>query len=216
MKALGIRASHSITRLKLRSRGERPIRRCSWRDQLYLSLTVCRLKATREPFSVQLICIVCTTKCKEFNHKRTVRTQRNRFNSWSHLLLGTFRSRECVRLKHEQLWSDRDRPHDSHQTFGKSRDRQICNEKVNRGGWGREKRFPSSLTIPFLRWWLYSFFERRYLLNVLNLGFGEVTSFWVETNDFIFNDSYKAFNTTVTSMTIKNCYKFTLKNQNNN
>lgn len=79
MKALDIRASFSITRLKLKSRGERRIRSCSWRDQLYLSVIVWKLKATRDLFLVLLICIVCTRKCKEFNHKRTVRTQGSRF-----------------------------------------------------------------------------------------------------------------------------------------
>lgn len=81
MKALELRASFSITRLKLQSRGERRTRRCSWRDQLYLSVIVCKLKATRYLFLLQLICIVCTRKSKEFNHKQLqrVRTQRSRF-----------------------------------------------------------------------------------------------------------------------------------------
>lgn len=98
LKALEIRASFSITRLKLQSRGERRTRSCSWRDQLYLSAIVWKLKATRDLFLVQLICIVCTRKCKEFNHKRTVRTQRSRFKFVQSPFTADFQRRKMQKL----------------------------------------------------------------------------------------------------------------------
>ena len=167
---------------------------------------------------MQLICIVCTRKCKEFNHKRRVRTQRNRFKFVKSSFTGDLekqRMRQTETRSYGQIMTVLMMATEPLENHGI--DRSVTKKSgIEEAGEGKNG-FPLLSRYPFfLRWWLYSFFERRYLLNVLNLGFGEVTSFWVETNDFIFNDSYKAFNTTVTSMTIKNCYKFTVKNQNNN